>query len=57
MDILADIGREFHAAAKHVRHTEWRGNAEHVNNLVSNEARAADLVVIGRDIGARTSCT
>ena len=49
LDILADIGREFHAATRHVRHTEWRGNAEHVSNLVSNEARAADLVVIGRD--------
>ena len=52
IDTLADIGREFHAAAKHVRHTEWRGNAELVSNLVSNEARAADLVVIGRDTGS-----
>ena len=49
--ILADIGREFHAATRHVRHTEWRGKPEHVGNLVSNEARAADLVVIGRDTG------
>ena len=49
--ILADIGREFHAATRHVRHTEWRGKPEHVGNLLSNEARAADLVVIGRDTG------
>jgi len=51
LDNLADLGREFRAAAKRVRHLEWRGRVEHASNLVSNEARAADLVVIGRDTG------
>jgi nucleotide-binding universal stress UspA family protein len=46
--VLAEIGEKFHAATKHVMHVEWRGIPEDVNNLVANEARAADLVIIGR---------
>ena len=52
LDNLADLGREFRAAAKRVRHLEWRGRVEHASNLVSNEARAADLVIIGRETGS-----
>ena len=49
MDIVADIGAEFRASAKHAKDLEWRGRAEHVNDLVSNAARAADLVIIGQE--------
>jgi nucleotide-binding universal stress UspA family protein len=44
---LAEIREQFHAATPHVAHTEWRGAAEDVTNLVAREARAADLVIIG----------
>jgi len=49
MDIVADIGAEFRASAKHAKDVEWRGRAEHVNDLVSNAARAVDLVIIGQE--------
>jgi nucleotide-binding universal stress UspA family protein len=45
--VLAGIGEKFHAATRHVAHTEWRGAAEDVTNLVAREARAADLVILG----------
>ena len=50
MDILADIGAEFRASAKHAKDVEWRGGAEPANDLVSNAARAADLVIIGQEL-------
>src|SRR6516164_3363832 len=53
MDILADIGKKFHAAAKHVEHVEWRGIPADANSIVAREARAADLVIIGRKQDAR----
>ncbi|MGZ3283932.1 MAG: universal stress protein, partial [Xanthobacteraceae bacterium] len=49
MDIVADIGAEFRASAKHAKDVEWRGRAEQVNDMVSNAARAADLVIIGQE--------
>src|SRR6516165_7896863 len=48
MDVLADMGKKFHAAAKHVEHVEWRGIPADANSIVAREARAADLVIIGR---------
>jgi nucleotide-binding universal stress UspA family protein len=49
--ILAEIGEKFHAAAKHVTHVEWRGTPDDATNLVANEARVADLIIIGREQG------
>jgi nucleotide-binding universal stress UspA family protein len=46
--VLADIGKKFRAAAKHVTHVEWRGISDDASNLVASESRAADLVIIGQ---------
>jgi hypothetical protein len=51
---LAEIGEKFHAAAKHVAHAQWRGIPEDATDLVAREARAADLIIIGREHGAQT---
>jgi nucleotide-binding universal stress UspA family protein len=48
MQVLAELERRFRALAKHVNNVEWRGSIDSANNLVSREARAADLVIIGR---------
>lgn len=50
--LLAVIGDKFRTAGKHVAHVEWRGVAADPNNLVAGEARAADLVIVGREQGA-----
>jgi nucleotide-binding universal stress UspA family protein len=50
-ELLAHLGTRFHAAAGHVGHAEWRGLVGYANHLVPNEARAADLVIIGRERG------
>lgn len=41
--------RTFRAATKRVKHVEWRGLLDYATDLVPREARAADLVVVGRD--------
>ena len=46
--ILAGIEKKFRAAAGQVKDVEWRGAFEYTNKLVPLEARAADLVVVGR---------
>ena len=46
--VLADMGKKFLATAKHVKHVEWRGIPDDANSVVPREARAADLVIIGR---------
>jgi nucleotide-binding universal stress UspA family protein len=46
--LLADIGGRFRMLAKHARKVEWRGCMAFANDLVPREARAADLVIIGR---------
>jgi nucleotide-binding universal stress UspA family protein len=48
---LVEIGEKFHAATKHVTRAEWRGIPDNATNLVVREARAADLVIIGRGQG------
>jgi nucleotide-binding universal stress UspA family protein len=48
---LAEIGEKFHAAAKQVTHAEWRGTPDDATHLIVREARAADLVIIGRKHG------
>jgi nucleotide-binding universal stress UspA family protein len=48
MDVLAGMEKKFLSAAKHVKHVEWRGIPDDANSLVPREARAADLVIIGR---------
>ena len=45
---LAEIGDKFHAAARQVAHAQWRGIPDDATSLVVREARAADLVIIGR---------
>jgi nucleotide-binding universal stress UspA family protein len=47
--LLADLGKKFYAAAKHVKDVEWRGIVDYANKLIPLEARAADLVVVGRE--------
>ena len=51
---LGEIGEKFHAAAKQVAHAQWRGIPEDATGLVAREARAADLVIIGRKHRAQT---
>jgi len=47
-DALGKIEAEFRAGAKHIQTVEWRGQLVWAGVLVPQEARAADLVVIGR---------
>jgi nucleotide-binding universal stress UspA family protein len=47
--VLAETGEKFRAAAKHVADVEWRGFPDDVTHIVVNEARAADLIIIGRE--------
>jgi nucleotide-binding universal stress UspA family protein len=46
-DILSHIEQEFYVAAKRIKSVEWRGGLVWASILVPQEARAADLVVIG----------
>ena len=46
---LAEMGEKFRAAAKQVAHVEWRGMLEYPRTMVPREARAADLLIIGRE--------
>ena len=46
---LAEMGEQFRAAAKQVGEVEWRGVLDYPRTLVPREARAADLLVIGRE--------
>lgn len=48
VSILADIGTKFRAGAAQIRDVEWRGAVDDTNRLVAREARAADLVIVGR---------
>ena len=45
---LAEMGEQFRAAAKQVAHVEWRGMLDYPRTMVPREARAADLLIIGR---------
>ena len=47
-DALRKLESEFRAGAKHVQTVEWRGQLVWAGVLVPQEARAADLVVVGR---------
>jgi nucleotide-binding universal stress UspA family protein len=47
--LLADLGKKFCVAAKHVKDVEWRGIVDYANNLIPLQARAADLIVVGRE--------
>jgi nucleotide-binding universal stress UspA family protein len=46
--ILADIGTKFRARTARIKSVEWRGAVEDANRLVARQARAADLVILGR---------
>jgi nucleotide-binding universal stress UspA family protein len=46
--LLAQIGQKFHTAAKQIVHLEWRGIVDDTTHLVTNEARAADLIIVGQ---------
>ena len=46
---LAEMGEQFRAAAEQVAHVEWRGMLDYPRTMVPREARAADLLIIGRD--------
>jgi nucleotide-binding universal stress UspA family protein len=44
---LDDIGRRFRAKGQHLKEVEWRTALELPYELVSREARAADLIIVG----------
>jgi nucleotide-binding universal stress UspA family protein len=44
---LDDIGRRFRAKGQHLKQVEWRTALELPYELVSREARAADLIIVG----------
>jgi nucleotide-binding universal stress UspA family protein len=44
---LDDIGRWFRAKGQHLKQVEWRTALEVPYELVSREARAADLIIVG----------
>jgi nucleotide-binding universal stress UspA family protein len=44
---LDDMGRRFRAKGQHLKQVEWRTALEVPYELVSREARAADLVILG----------
>ena len=46
---LAETGEKFRTAAGHVAKVEWRGLPDDVTHLITSEARAADLIIIGPD--------
>ncbi|HMF94931.1 MAG TPA: universal stress protein [Vicinamibacterales bacterium] len=48
MKLLADIEKKFRAATAEVGQVEWRGIFDYPNKLVPLEARAADLLIVGR---------
>ena len=46
--LLAVFERSFRVLTKQANRVEWRGSMDFANDLVPREARAADLVIIGR---------
>jgi nucleotide-binding universal stress UspA family protein len=44
---LDEIGEGFRAKGEHLRQIEWRSALELPHELVSREARAADLIIVG----------
>ncbi len=46
---LAEMGETFRASARQVSHVEWRGMLDYPRTMVPREARAADLLIIGRE--------
>jgi nucleotide-binding universal stress UspA family protein len=44
---LDEIGRRFRAKGQHLKQVEWRAALELPYELVSREARAADLIIVG----------
>jgi nucleotide-binding universal stress UspA family protein len=48
MNLLAEMEKKFRTAVRHINHVEWRGKLDYANDLVPRDARAADLIVIGR---------
>jgi nucleotide-binding universal stress UspA family protein len=44
---LDEMGRRFRGKGQHLRQVEWRAALELPHELVSREARAADLVIVG----------
>jgi nucleotide-binding universal stress UspA family protein len=46
---LAEMGEKFRASAKQVSHVEWRGMLDYPRTMVPREARAADLLIMGRE--------
>jgi nucleotide-binding universal stress UspA family protein len=46
--VLADLEAKFRAGAKPLEDVEWRGAIDDANSLLPLQARAADLVILGR---------
>ena len=49
---LDEMGRRFRAKGQHLKQVEWRAALELPYELVSREARAADLIIVGTRHGA-----
>jgi nucleotide-binding universal stress UspA family protein len=47
-NLLASIEMKFRAGVKQIKNVEWRGKLEYASDLVPQEARAADLIILGR---------
>jgi nucleotide-binding universal stress UspA family protein len=47
--LLEEAGRKFRSCANRLTQIEWRGALDYVADLLPREARAADLIVIGRE--------
>jgi nucleotide-binding universal stress UspA family protein len=52
---LDDIGRRFEAKGQHLKHVEWRAALELPYELISREARSADLIIVGTRHGGSGS--
>jgi nucleotide-binding universal stress UspA family protein len=46
--VLADLETKFRAGAGPIKDLEWRGTIDDANSLVPLQARAADLLILGR---------
>lgn len=46
---LDEMGKKFRSLAKQIEHVEWRGTIGFPTELLVRNARAADLIIIGRE--------
>ena len=49
--VLKEAENKFRQEGRRLMHVEWRGIPDDATNVVTNQARAADLIIIGREQG------